>query len=267
MIFAAIGDSHGNISLIFERVAAWEARTGIVLDYLFQVGDFGVWPNPASVDAMTRKHSEKDGLPTGGDFRDYAVGNKVASRPIYFIRGNHEDQLFLMNHERIQMALYPNDYWSRTIEIAPNFFYIPDGHVVEIGGARFAAWGGNFAYKTWEQRLGYWDPQRKDRRLNHMTVDVYERLLGSTAEVLLTHDAPIGSGVSGAMGIQLPKEEMTSGGCQPIRTLIDVMRPRYQCGGHWHEYRKNVFGDTIAFVLDKVDPNQPDARYMEVLEI
>jgi len=100
-----------------------------------------------------------------------------------------------------------------------------------------------------------------------MTVDVYERLLGSTAEVLLTHDTPIGSGVSGAMGIQLPKEEMTSGGCQPIRTLIDVMRPRYQCGGHWHEYRKNVFGDTIAFVLDKVDPNQPDARYMEVLEI
>lgn len=267
MIAAFFGDTHGNIELLFERAAAWEARTGIQLEYLFQVGDFGIWPNPDSVDPMSRRHFEKDGIPIGGDYRDYAVGNKVAPRPIYFIRGNHEDQLFLMNHERIQMALYPEDYWTRTIEVAPNFFYIPDGHVVEIGGVKFAAWGGNFAYRTWKQRMGYWDLQRKGRRLNHMTVDVYERLLTGGYDVLLTHDAPIGSGVVGAVGIELPEEEMTGGGNQPIRTLIDVVRPKYQINGHWHEYHKNVFGDTTAFVLDKTDPHKPEAHCMEVLEL
>lgn len=267
MIAAFFGDAHGSISLIFEKAAAWEARTGITLEYLFQVGDFGIWPNSESVDPASRRHAEKGGLSVCGDYRDYAVGNKVAPRPIYFIRGNHEDQLFLMNHERIQMALYPEDYWSRTIEISPNFFYIPDGHVVDIGGVRFAAWGGNFAYLTWKNRMKYWDSRRQGRRLNHMTVDVYERLLEGGYEVLLTHDAPLGSGVVGAMGVELPEDEMTGGGCQPIRTLIDVVRPRFALSGHWHEYHKNVFGDTTHFVLDKTDPHKPDAYCMEVLDL
>lgn len=266
MIAAFFGDCHGNIELLFRRASAWEARTGITLGYLFQVGDFGVWPNADSVDPMSRKHFEKDGLPVGGDYRDYAVGNKVAPRPLYFIRGNHEDQLFLMNHERIQMALYPEDFWTRTIEVAPNFHYIPDGHVVEVGGTRFAAWGGNFAYRTWKQRLGYWDMQRKGRRLNHMTVDIYERLLRGGYDVLLTHDAPLGSGVVGAVGVDLPEEEMTGGGCQPVRTLIDVVQPRLAFSGHWHEHHRNQFGVTNHFVLNKLDARSgPDC--MEVCDV
>lgn len=267
MICAVFGDTHGNINLMFEKAQAWEDRTGISIDVVIQVGDFGVWPNPESVDPASRKHAIKEGLPPAGDFISYAKGEARVTKPLYFIRGNHEDQLFLRAYERIQQALYPEDYLTRTIEICPGMHYIPDGHIVKIGDASFGAWGGNFAKKTWERGLEYWAPELNGRRLNHMTRDVFERLIREKFDVLLTHDAPIGSGVVGAVGIKLPEEEMTGAGCVPIKELIDVVQPRYQFGGHWHEFHHNKFGRTDAFVLDKVAPLCPDARCMEVIEL
>lgn len=274
MLAGVFGDTHGNIRLMFERASAWEARTGLTLDVIIQVGDFGIWPNPTTVDGPSRKHFEKCGLPIGGDFRSYAIGELQVPRPFYFIRGNHEDQLFLRAHERIHMALYPEDYLTRAIEICPGMNYLPDGHIIDIGGWKFAAWGGNFAKKTWENNLGYWEHNLQGRRLNHMTRDVFERLIRSEFDVLLTHDAPIGSGVVGAVGVELPEEEMTGGGCAPIKELIEVVAPKYQFNGHWHEYHYNQFPNrskfgfpTKAFVLDKVDPLKPEAHCMEVFEI
>jgi Icc-related predicted phosphoesterase len=266
VIVAFFGDTHGNIELMFEKAAEWEQRTKLDLDFLVQVGDFGVWPNPESVDEMSRKHAEKEGLSPIGDFRDYVLGNYVAPRPLYFIRGNHEDQRFLRHHQKIQMALYSLDYRSRTIQLCPNIYYVPDGHVVDIQGVRFAAWGGNFSSKTWNSKVGYWDLP-DGRKLNHMTQDIYEHLLTEKFDVLLTHDAPIGSGVVGAMNIKLPKDEMSGAGCEPVLKLIDLNQPRYQFNGHWHQFRKNQFGRTTAYVLDKVAPHEPDALCMEVLEL
>lgn len=274
MLAAVFGDTHGNIRLLFSRALAWEERTGLSLDVIFQVGDFGIWPNPTTVDHSSRKFFEMDHLPAGGDFSTYALGKRGVPLPLYFIRGNHEDQLFLRAHERIHMALYPEDYLTRAIEICPNLHYLPDGHIVNIGGWKFAAWGGNFAKKTWENNLGYWDPKLHGRRLNHMTRDVFERLLHSEFDVLLTHDAPIGSGVVGAVGVELPEEEMTGGGCAPIKELIEVVAPKYQFNGHWHEFHYNQFANssqlgypTKAFVLDKVDPHYPETHCLEVFEI
>lgn len=267
MIVAFLGDTHGNINLMFQKAADWELRTGVHLDFLVQVGDFGVWPNPESVDEMSRKHAEKEGLSPIGDFRDYALGRSRAGYPLYFIRGNHEDQEFLRHHQQIHKALYPEDYLTRAIEICPNMFYIPDGHIVELGGVKFAAWGGNFSSKTWNSGTEYWDPNLKGRRLNHMTRDVFERLVREQYDVLLTHDAPVGAGVVGAMNIKLPKDEMSGTGCAPIKELIDTVQPRYQINGHWHQFRKNQFGRTTAYVLDKVAPHEPEALCMEVLEL
>lgn len=273
MLIAIFGDVHGNINLMFERAREWEQRTGLTLEALIQIGDFGIWPNPNAVDEMTRKHAEKAGLPPAGDFRSYALGELQVPKPLYFIRGNHEDQVFLRAHQRIHMSLFPDDYLTRTIEICPGMFYIPDGHIVEIGGWKFAAWGGNFAKKTWEQGVEYWSPRLEGRRLNHMNRDVFERLIRERFDVLLTHDAPLGSGVVGAMGVELPPDEMTGNGCLPIKELIEVCAPRYQFNGHWHEFHYNQFPNsnkfgipTKAFVLDKVDPKCPDDHCMEVIE-
>lgn len=281
MLIAFFGDTHGHLDLMFSRARDWEERTGHTLDLLFQVGDFGIWPNLESVDPATAKHATKHGVSPIGDFRAYLLGEKVAPKPVYFVRGNHEDQLFLRRHEQIFQAIYPDTYLNLPIEICPGFFYVPDGHIIRLGNWRFAAWGGNFAYKTWNNNLGYWDEVlfrknagRASRRLNHMTRDVFERLRREKFEVLVTHDAPRGSGVVGAAGVELPEEEMTGGGCAPILQLIEEVAPLYQFNGHWHEFHANYipnhdkFGrPTKAFVLDKVDPFRPDAQCMYVLEV
>lgn len=280
MLVAFFGDTHGHLELMFQKAQDWEERTGLELDILFQVGDFGIWPNLDSVDSATARHAEKNGVSALGDFRDYLLGNKQAPKPVFFIRGNHEDQLFLRAHEQIQKAIYP-DYLSRSIEICPRFHYVPDGHIVRLGDWRFAAWGGNFAYKTWSSNLEYWDESlfrtnagRISRRLNHMTRDVYERLIREQFEVLVTHDAPQGSGVVGKYGVDLPPDEMTENGCKPIRELIEVVAPIYQFNGHWHEFHQNSFPtqdkfgrNTKAFVLDRVDPRAPEVQCMEVIEV
>ena len=270
MLYAFCGDTHGNLDLMFSQVAQWEERTKFSIAYLIQVGDFGIWPNSASVDKMTAKHASKDGLEEGGDFQAYLTGRKKAPRPVFFIRGNHESQGFLAAHEFIMKETYPEDYQCRMIQICPGFFYIPDGHVVTIGTQVFAGWGGNFSQKTWDEGIKYRSSQMVGRKANHMTKDVYERLAAlkpGSVDVFLTHDAPVGSGVVGATTIKLPKDEMTGQGNTPTRSLIEILQPKYHFNGHWHQYRKNQFGATTSFVLDKLAPSNLDSHFMEVVEL
>jgi hypothetical protein len=62
MIICVAGDIHGAMDRLYQDVLAFEASLGIRFDYLLQVGDFGVWPDPSRVDKATRRH---DGA---GDF-------------------------------------------------------------------------------------------------------------------------------------------------------------------------------------------------------
>lgn len=264
MKVAFFGDTHGHLELMWNTAVDWQMRNGR-LDFIVQIGDFGIWPTPEGIDKATRYHMEKDGMKVGGDFQDYLAGLKQIPIPTYFIRGNHEDQEYLRKLELQQQELSPHKVWNCAIEILPNLLYIPDGYVVDILGVRFAGWGGNFAYKTWKQDMSYW--RTDGRRLNHMTRDRFERLIRSQFDVLLTHDAPIGSGVVGKAGVDIPYDEQTGNGCPPIRDLIDHCQPRYQINGHWHEYHKNQFGRTEAYVLDKVSPRMDVNRSMLVLEL
>ena len=74
---------------LYEDVLAFEESLHIRFDYVLQVGDFGVWPNPDRVDKATRRH---DGA---GDFPVWLRDNRTAPRPTIFIKGNHEDFAWL----------------------------------------------------------------------------------------------------------------------------------------------------------------------------
>lgn len=283
MLIACFGDTHGWLDLMVEKALAWQERTGLELDYIFQVGDFGIWPSPETVDKATAKHAGASGQSVIGDFRSYAIGEKTFPIPIYFINGNHESQSFLRYHELIQQALYPEDFWTRSIQICPNLNYIPSGHIIEIskyrpvryaltpevqqkpGSIRVAGLGGNFSYRTWEQRLEYWKVQ--GRRMNHITHDRYLQLKGKQANIFLSHDGPAGIGLKGRASAGLPADEMTGNGVPWIRELIEESGASFSFSGHWHCDRQAVIGETKHFALDKVDPEYPDARCMEVFEI
>lgn len=281
MLVAVFGDTHGNLDAMYERAQAWEERTGLTLDLLVQIGDFGFWLDEENVDATTKRHGEeakeKHGTPICGDFPDYVLGNKRAYKQTLIIRGNHEDQEFLMNHERRLMKEYPEDYLTRTVEVAPNMFYLPDGHVVDWEGVKFGGLGGNFSVKTWE-KWNYWDEARnkrlrygEKRRLNHFTRDRWEALARQKIDVLLFHDAPTGMELQGASGGQLPDDEMTEKvynqfGCPFLRELVEIVQPHYTFCGHWHQYRRKKIGESTCIVLNKTD-RYPEPDCMEVVEL
>ena len=287
MFIAFFGDTHGNIETMYDLALDWETRTNIKLDLVVQVGDFGFWLSDQTVDAMTRKHAEKTNeklkaegqkqrLITG-DYPDYVLKEKTVPIKTLVIRGNHEDQEYLMAMERQLEYKYPEDYLTKTIELVPNLFYLPDGHVVDIEGIKFGALGGNFSYKTWNN-WDYWDAARnkrlrygEKRRLNHFTRDRAEALRRQEMDILLFHDAPTDMQLVGATGIQLPTDEMTEKvynqfGCPHLKELILDINPQYVFCGHWHQYRKAKFGKTTCTVLNATRI-PPTADCMEVIEI
>lgn len=294
MLAAVFGDTHGHLNTMYYLAAAWEKRTGLELDLIIQVGDFGFWLSEETVDAMTAKHAERANAkrreageeehPSCGDYPEYVLGEKQAYKKTLVIRGNHEDQRYLMGLEKQLEHRHPDDFLTRTIEVVPNIFYLPDGHVTEVDGVRFGALGGNFSLKTWEH-WDYWDEARfkrlrygEQRRLNHFTRDRWEALAREKMDVLLFHDAPTGLRLVGGSGVQLPKDEMTDQvygecGSPQLRELIEIVRPRYTFCGHWHQWRKEGFNinkhgnpDTQVVVLNKTD-NPPAHDCMMVVEL
>jgi lariat debranching enzyme len=289
MLAAVFGDTHGNLNSMYATSMAWESRTGFKLDLVIQVGDFGFWLDDNTVDQMSAKHTRKRneeaagrGLalrPVCGDFPEYVLRRKVAPTRTLVIRGNHEDQEFLMQHEKQNQAQHPKDYLERAIQVVPNIFYLPDGHVVDIDGVKFGGLGGNFSektFKTWD----YWHEHRKKvvrggekRRLNHFTRDRWELLIRSEMDVLLLHDAPTELGLLGNPSTRLPKDEQTgidgSGrtGCPYLKELIDAVQPRYAFCGHWHQYRSQTFGRTKCTVLDLTAEQDPSPDCMTIVDL
>jgi hypothetical protein len=266
---------------MWQEALDWERESGLKLEWIFQVGDFGTFRDESRLDPSSRKHAEKHGYSLQaavGDFPHVATSPFEVEVPIptYFIRGNHEDQEYLLDLQRPRKNLY----LRHPIEIVDDLHYVPDGCIFEMDGLRIAGWGGCWGKNTWN--MGYWSPQRAasnkegyTRRLNHMTRDIFERLRRERFDVLVTHDAPTGSGVTGMPNPEsslLDPETVSEGnpdgpGMPFIRQLIDEVQPRYHFCGHWHEYRKVRFGETISTVLDKVHPGQPERHCMEIVEL
>jgi len=291
MLVAFFGDTHGNLNIMYAMSLAWEKRTGFEIDLIVQVGDFGFWLSENTVDKMTAKHRKRNNdrrTQVGeeqraicGDYPEYVLGELTAPKKTLVIRGNHEDQGYLMLRERKHQKENPDDYMNRAIEMVPNIYYLPDGHVVDIEGVKFGGLGGNFSYKTFHT-WNYWDEHRtlrskrhggEQRRLNHFTRDRWEMLSRRKMDVLLLHDAPSGIGVVGASSLKgkMPEDEMTSliyGSCgsPQLLELIEAIAPKHVYCGHWHQFRKAKFGETHTTVLN-LTGNPPTEDCMEVIEL
>src|ERR1700730_3716716 len=111
MLLCAAGDIHGAIARLYEDVFAFETSLGSRFDWVLHVGDFGVWPDEASVDRATRAH---DGA---GDFPAWLASGRAVPRRTVFIKSNHESFEWLGMRERS--------------EILPGLFYLPNGRTME----------------------------------------------------------------------------------------------------------------------------------------
>ncbi len=273
MIMAAVGDTHGNLGVMWRMAQQWQEEAGTEIDFIFQVGDFGVFPDEEHLDHPSRKYAERHGQSIEaavGDFPYLLTGEMTVPIPTYFIKGNHEDQEFLLSLER-EVGSYR---LSHPIEVVPNLFYVPDGCIFELEGLRIAGWGGCWGAKTFP--MGYWSNSRlqSPRRLNHMTRDVFERLIRQRFDVLVTHDGPTGIGLRGALHGEksLPPEELTTpseggGGVPYIRELIEASGCSHSFSGHWHEPHQAQIGGSTHYSLGKVRPEGNNSEAMVVIEL
>src|SRR5690606_25542484 len=112
MILCAAGDIHGRLDQMYTGVLAFEEALAVRFDFVLHVGDFGIWPDPNRVDGATKRH---DGA---GDFPSWIAERRAAPKPTVFIKGNHEDFVWL--------DAQPSS------EVLPGLHYLKNGHVHEL---------------------------------------------------------------------------------------------------------------------------------------
>jgi hypothetical protein len=174
LFLCAAGDIHGALDQLYRDVLAFEDGLGQRFDFVLHVGDFGIWPDPETVDRATREHEG------AGDFPTWHVSASPVPRRTIFIKGNHEDFEWL--HARAGT------------EVLPGLTYLANGHVMEIGtetapSIRVGGIGGCFGPSNYERP----SEQLRGYARRHFTRDEVERLCAnSPVDVLLLHDAPGG---------------------------------------------------------------------------
>lgn len=210
MILCAAGDIHGGIDRLYAEVLAFEASLGAEFAWVLHVGDFGVWPDPNRVDGATKRH---DGA---GDFPAWAGERRAAPRRTLFIKGNHEDFVWLDAQP--------------TSEVLPGLHYLRNGTVREIAFGdevlRVGGIGGCHGPSNFER------PSRslQGYQKRHYTRDEIATL-GARADldIVLTHDAPA--------GVVFERHRRGAGFVSEATGLDELLartRPRICFFGHHH---------------------------------
>jgi predicted phosphodiesterase len=210
MLICVAGDIHGAMDRLYQDVLAFEASLAIRFDYVLHVGDFGVWPDPSRVDKATRRH---DGA---GDFPAWLGDNRRVPRPTLFIKGNHEDFVWLDSRP--------------DVEVLPGLGYLRNGCTVDIredaGGIRVGAVGGCFGPSDYQRR----SDQLQGYAKRHYTLDEIERLAKSRGvDIVLTHDAPA--------GVRFERHRRGTGYVSEaagLDVLLAKVQPRVCFFGHHH---------------------------------
>lgn len=104
---AILGDTHGHLTLAYRILNRWQREERRQIDLILQVGDFGAFPTPYRMDKATKRFAEND--PDELGFTAYYLGEPEAEEilgddapehrkidaDMIFIRGNHEDFMYL----------------------------------------------------------------------------------------------------------------------------------------------------------------------------
>jgi hypothetical protein len=224
VIVAFLGDVHGHVFHSLGVLVRWQQEHRRRLDLIVQVGDLGVWPDPARADRATRRFALTD--PGEFDFsrlfhlgEDQAVvpseARKRLGGPIWFIRGNHEDDAWLQQLEQKGTPPLLADPLGL-------YRYVPDGSVRQVGGCAFGFAGGA-----------------------DLSDEAFDRLLAAPElDVLVTHNGPWGLSKGRRGDVQ---------GSERIRELVERIQPRYHVFGHLHHMiGPERVGETVCIGLDQL---------------
>ncbi len=247
-IIAFAGDTHGQIDRMYELLLIWQERTGTKISAIVQVGDFGIFLDPA----------------IGSDFLKYWNGEKDAPIPTYVCPGNHESMPAIGD-------------WEAVPDRMPNLRLLPDGGVTVICGKAIGSVWGNYSPKSWN------DPRRVQQsraavRPGRCALHIYrpavERLLAhSRVDILVSHDAascdmppqfrvPIAEGLKPQLGLDADEN---SYGCPGLMMAIDRFQPERHYFGHFHVRWEGKVHRTQAICLPDV-ASSPE-RFADFFEV
>jgi Icc-related predicted phosphoesterase len=244
MRIAFVGDVHGCVRHAFGAVVMVQARRGIRLDAVIQVGDLGAYPSVERYDAPTRRFAQDH--PAQGDFlqlldpdEPFAAGIRAALRnvpPMVFVSGNHEDHEWLAGlHEaaagagasEASRASAASAVGTVPIDPLGAFRHVACGSVVEVAGR-------SVAFLGLIEAEGYMD----------LDDDAYARLMDAapgSADILVTHDGPYGMSKDRRGEVQ---------GSPKLTRLIEHLQPPLHVSGHYHHPNgPRQYGRTTSYAL------------------
>ncbi len=206
MILCAAGDIHGALDRFYDDILAFEAALAVRFAWVLHVGDFGVWPDADRVDRATRDHGG------AGDFPTWHAEGRAAPRRTLFIKGNHEDFVWLE---------------KQSAEVLPNLTYLANGATCDLGGVTVGGMGGchgpsNYGRPT-RSLQGY-------AKRHYTREDIDTLIEAGHVDILLTHDAPA--------GVVFPRHRMGANWASEAAGLDDLVRatrPRVCFFGHHHQ--------------------------------
>lgn len=236
---AVLGDLHGHFTLGLTLLKRWETETGEAFDYVLQVGDFGVWPDPlCQIDPATYRFAQRD--PEEISFPEFMIDSPSARHflsqdspdetrlkaPIIFVKGNHEDFTFLQQAESYPSTSFvPVDYFRR-------FLYLPNGRVVSLKA------------RDIELRVGGIGGTERGKDQARFTKRELNLLVAQEdIDIILAHEP-----YQGALreGVGSPK----------LRGLVNLVQPEYFFCGHYHTEGQELNSPdnhTQAYILNEVN--------------
>lgn len=221
---AVLGDVHGHLTLAYTILRRWERESQCALDLILQVGDMGAYPPPFRLDKPTRRFAAHD--PDELGFAAYEAGDDEAASILgpdapphrriaadtVFIRGNHEDFVYLADVAAGGAAPVPVDVFER-IAYLPNgaaFDFSRRGITLRVAGLGGVSYDGGPGVDPVSEHY----TAHEVRALSRMTTPV---------DVLLTHEP------------HCDARPTVEGGSRDVAALLSSLRPRYHFCGHWHE--------------------------------
>jgi predicted phosphodiesterase len=246
--FAVFGDIHGRIALMYTLAILWQQESGVKLDGLLQVGDFGAFPDLSKLDKATKKHAKQDTDELG--FQDFYIATPESkfyleyqqAPTTYFVRGNHEDFEYLGNFTKPSAI----DPWQK-------IWYVPDCQTLKVDrdnlAVKIAAFGGiaprqetlmrgKSAREQYRkaQKIGKSEP----RFFREHSIDLILTDIQGT-EILMTHAGPYSP--------DLPT------GSTLLEQLAQQLQPRVHLFGHHHRVidRQNSPNGSLSIGLEHLE--------------
>ena len=214
--FVVVGEVHGAMHRMASRCHALEQRSGRVLQFVLQVGNFE--PNRDSADLATMAaHSREKVL---GDFPDFASGKAHFPWEVIFIGGAHEPYGMLEQ--------YPEGG-----TLVENCTYLGRAGCVEREGLRIGGLSGIYCEPYYNaDRPPLADMAHVSKKLyTYFNTHDVDRLLDlAPLDVLLLHEWPAGiirPADLPRLQEQAHRLHLDSVDSPVLRELVDLLRPRW----------------------------------------